>query len=64
MPQEHGKIDPKSRVAAKGGFFCLTCNRCGCIWYSKNDPRVCSNLKCKSPYWNKTRIYPVGHNQT
>ena len=51
------KIDPKSKVKAKGDFYCLTCNRCDFIWYSKNDPKTCSNPKCKSPYWNKIRIF-------
>ncbi len=51
------KIDPKSKVKAKGDYYCLTCNRCDFIWYSKNDPKTCSNPKCKSPYWNKIRIF-------
>jgi len=57
MPYREGKIDPKSKVAAKGDYFCLTCNRCNYIWYSKNDPKTCSNPVCKSPYWNKTRVF-------
>lgn len=54
-------FDPKSKVLAKGGYYCLTCNRCGNIWYSKcqdgkgnpKDPKNCTG--CKSPYWNKKR---------
>lgn len=48
------EIDPKSKVLAKGGYYCLTCNRCDHIWYSKKDPKNCTS--CKSPYWNKKRI--------
>ena len=35
----------------------LKCKRCGHKWYPRttNLPKVCSNLKCKSPYWNKER---------
>ena len=47
-------IDPESNVAVKGGYFCLTCNRCGHIWYSKKDPKNCTS--CKSPYWNRMRV--------
>ena len=46
-------IDPKSKVKAKGVWFCLTCNRCDNVWYSKNDPKTCH--ECKSPYWNRQR---------
>jgi len=48
-------IDPESKIKAKGDFFCLTCNRCGYIWYSKNDVKTCSNTECNSPYWNRQR---------
>ena len=57
-------IDSKSKVAVKGGYFCLTCNRCDHVWYSKcvkpdgaaKDPKTCGNPVCKSPYWNKIRV--------
>jgi len=34
----------------------LNCIRCGHSWFKRMDrlPKVCS--KCKSPYWNKSRI--------
>jgi len=50
------EIDPNSKVAAKNGYFELTCNRCGHIWYSTKDPKTCANTDCKSPYWNKLRV--------
>ena len=50
------EIDPNSKVAAKNGYFELTCNRGGHIWYSTKDPKTCANTECKSPYWNKLRV--------
>lgn len=37
----------------------LTCNRCNHVWYPRKpeEPGTCP--KCKSPYWNKTRIRPI-----
>lgn len=33
------------------------CNRCGEDWIPrKSNPLSCP--KCKSPYWNKERVYP------
>ncbi len=35
------------------------CNRCEYEWASKTkEPKTCANTKCKSPYWNKERIFP------
>lgn len=36
----------------------LKCTRCGHEWLQRGIklPKVCSNLKCKSPYWNKPRV--------
>lgn len=35
------------------------CERCGHEWIPRGgvdvEPKVCPNLKCKSPYWNKPR---------
>jgi hypothetical protein len=35
------------------------CERCGHEWVPRGavdvEPKVCPNLKCKSPYWNKPR---------
>lgn len=40
----------------EGDYWRHKCNRCDNIWYSKNeDPKVCANKKCNSPYWNKER---------
>jgi len=35
----------------------LTCLRCGHTWIPRTPkkPKVCPNLKCKSPYWDKLR---------
>ena len=37
----------------------VTCNRCGYSWIPNGDklPKHCANKKCKSPYWNKERIF-------
>lgn len=37
------------------------CERCGYQWFPRGQtlPTVCSNPKCKSPYWNKPRQRPV-----
>jgi len=34
-----------------------TCSRCGYVWATKTDkkPKVCANIRCKSPYWNTER---------
>ena len=34
----------------------LKCNRCGWEWATRRDkdPNYCP--KCKSPYWNKSRV--------
>jgi uncharacterized paraquat-inducible protein A len=40
----------------------LVCTRCGHEWYAKDPnklPKVCPNLKCKSPYWDRERIRKV-----
>jgi predicted Zn-ribbon and HTH transcriptional regulator len=35
----------------------LTCNRCGYAWFprSTQPPQKCA--RCRSRYWNKTRVY-------
>ena len=33
------------------------CNRCGCVWTSRREPKTCS--KCRSPYWNKERLRKI-----
>ena len=34
-----------------------TCNRCHNKWTSKKQrPDTCANPKCRSPYWNKSRV--------
>lgn len=34
----------------------VVCNRCGHSWVPRvENPTVCANKKCKSPYWNKER---------
>jgi len=35
----------------------LECLRCGHTWIPRTPqrPKVCPNLKCKSPYWDKPR---------
>ena len=35
----------------------LKCKRCGHEWIQRGTklPKVCPNLKCKSPYWNRER---------
>ena len=42
----------------------LECNRCHYTWYpriSRNGqtviPKSCANVLCKSPYWNKERVF-------
>lgn len=42
----------------------LECNRCHYKWFPRITregttviPKVCPNPKCKSPYWNKERIF-------
>ncbi|MGI9011114.1 MAG: hypothetical protein ACR2F1_08000 [Nitrososphaeraceae archaeon] len=44
----------------------LECNRCFYKWWPRISrdgktviPQVCPNPKCKSPYWNKERIYQI-----
>ena len=39
----------------------FTCGRCFHSWQPRRPgaPRVCP--KCKSPYWNKPRVFPEGH---
>jgi len=33
------------------------CNRCEYEWLSKlENPQTCANPKCRTPYWNKSRI--------
>ena len=42
------------------------CERCGHSWAPRNKdraPKVCPNLKCKSPYWNKPRQKPAKNNK-
>ena len=36
-----------------------TCLRCGWEWFPVKDgePKTCTNPKCRSPYWNKERVY-------
>jgi len=43
----------------------LECNRCGYRWYPRISregetviPMSCANILCKSPYWNKERVFP------
>lgn len=35
----------------------LKCLRCGHTWIPRTPkkPKVCPNLKCKSPYWDRPR---------
>jgi hypothetical protein len=34
----------------------VTCKRCGYSWVPRvENPTVCANKKCKSPYWNRKR---------
>ncbi len=35
----------------------LKCLRCGHTWIPRapKKPKVCPNLKCKSPYWDRPR---------
>ena len=37
------------------------CTRCKYDWYQRTEktPDVCPS--CKSKYWNKERVYPIGH---
>jgi hypothetical protein len=51
------KTDPKSCTEVKNGYFELKCNRCENIWYSQKIPKTCANVKCRSPYWNKIRVF-------
>ena len=40
-----------------GDYYRHECNRCDYVWYSKKEePQVCANQKCNSPYWNKERV--------
>ena len=44
-------------MKVEGAYWKHECNRCGEIWYSRNEsPKNCNNKKCKSPYWNKERV--------
>ena len=43
----------------------LECNRCKYYWFPRITrdgktvtPKVCPNPICKSPYWNKERVFP------
>jgi predicted Zn-ribbon and HTH transcriptional regulator len=35
----------------------LHCLRCGYVWFPRTPqlPKVCANLTCKSPYWDRPR---------
>jgi len=35
----------------------LRCTRCGHTWIPRQarKPKVCPNLRCKSPYWDRER---------
>jgi hypothetical protein len=42
----------------------LECNRCFYKWFPRITregktviPKTCPNTKCKSPYWNKERVF-------
>lgn len=44
----------------------LECGRCGYLWFPRisNEgetviPKFCANKLCKSPYWNKKRVYDL-----
>jgi len=38
------------------------CNRCGYRWFSRlRTPKNCPH--CKSPYWNKERVYNTGRGE-
>lgn len=43
------------------GKLTLKCLRCGWEWVrrSRQEPRVCPNRSCKSPYWNRERVKSV-----
>jgi hypothetical protein len=41
-----------------GDYYRHECNRCNYVWYSTvADPKTCASKTCKSPYWNKKRVY-------
>lgn len=42
----------------------LTCLRCKHQWYPREPrlPATCASKKCKSPYWNKPRVFSEGAN--
>ena len=42
----------------------LKCNRCNHKWWPRISiegktviPKTCASVKCKSPYWNKPRVF-------
>jgi len=39
----------------------FVCKRCGHEWTPRSElrPKVCPNLKCKSPYWDRERVRKV-----
>jgi predicted Zn-ribbon and HTH transcriptional regulator len=44
-------------------LFTFVCNRCGHKWNPRapKEPKVCP--KCKSPYWNKPRVFKQNLNK-
>lgn len=43
-----------------GNYWRHECNRCHHVWYSTTkNPVTCSNLSCKSKYWNKERVRKI-----
>ena len=57
---DRGELLMKSSMKLFGDYVMHTCNRCGNQWVSKlEEPKSCANRKCRSIYWNKTRVrYP------
>lgn len=58
------EYDGCPRGGARGGstqktpdYWRHECNRCGCVWYSR-EPSVksCNDKGCRSPYWNRERV--------
>ena len=53
------RVDGTKTMSVKvdGDYWRHECNRCDKIWYStKESPKNCAEVKCKSPYWNKARV--------
>ena len=53
-----GKSEGKYLKAALMPIEKEKCLRCGYSWYPRKPgkPKYCANKKCRSPYWNKSKI--------